>query len=246
MDFISLNGKVILISGASSGIGRSTALLCSKYGSKVIILGRNSNRLEDTYNNLFGDGHKMIVSDITLDVSEIVDQIPKIDGFVNAAGIIMLKPFKFLTDLDLDNIFSVNFRAPLKLTQSLLKKKKFNKDASVVFISSLAGNVIASKGNTAYSASKSALNAMVRTLALEVASSNLRVNAILPGMVKTEMIKSFLESLTSDQLEEDEKKYPLGYGEPEDVANAALFLLSKSSRWITGSSLIIDGGLSIQ
>lgn len=246
MDFLGLNDKVILITGASSGIGRATSVLCAKYGSKVIIVGRNESRLKETYAMLNGVGHSMIVQDITVDLSAMIDRVPNIDGLVNAAGIIKLMPFKFLSELELDNIFKINFRAPFKLTQLLLKSKKFKKEASIVFISSLAGNVIASKGHLAYSTSKSALNALVKTIALELAPSRLRVNAILPGMVKTEMIKSFLDSLTEEQLNNDEKKYPLGYGSPEDIANATVFLLSKSSGWITGSSLIIDGGFSIQ
>jgi NAD(P)-dependent dehydrogenase (short-subunit alcohol dehydrogenase family) len=165
---------------------------------------------------------------------------------VNAAGVIGIKPFQFILEQEIKNMFEVNFFSPVLLTQQIIKKKLLNKNSSIVFISSLAGNVIVSRGNASYSSSKSALTAIAKTMALELAQKKIRVNSILPGMVKTEMMESFLKSLTTEQLEEDEKKYPLGYGSTQDVANGVIYLLSDASKWLTGSSLIMDGGYSLQ
>ena len=241
-----LRQKVILVTGASSGIGRETAIQCSRMGAVLIITGRNPERLAQTLSQLEGTGHQMLLADLTTDLNNITDLVPIVDGVVHSAGILSLSPFNHLPEDELHNIMNVNFFSPVFLTQQLLKNKKINKNGSIVFISSLAGNVIASKGNSAYSASKSAISGIVKVLALEQASRRIRVNCILPGMVQTELMGSFLSSLTPEQLAEDEKKYPLGYGKPQDVANAAIYLLSDASRWMTGASLVLDGGFSIQ
>jgi NAD(P)-dependent dehydrogenase (short-subunit alcohol dehydrogenase family) len=242
----SLEGKTILITGASSGIGRTIAIECSKMGATVVITGRNEERLKETFSSLVGQNNFVIIGDITLHQTKIIESLPVLDGLVNAAGIIAIQPFQFISEEELKKIFEVNFFSPILLIKQIIKKKLLNKNSSIVFISSLAGNVIVSKGNAVYGASKSALMAIAKTMALELASKKIRVNSILPGMVKTEMMKRFLQSLTSEQLEEDEKKYPFGYGTPEDVAFAAVYLLSDASKWTTGSSLILDGGFSLQ
>jgi len=242
----SLEGKTILVTGASSGIGRAIAIDCSKMGAKIVITARNEVRLTETFSSLAGQNNLKIIADITMDKPKIIESLPALDGFVNAAGIIGIQPFHFISEGEIKKMFEVNFFSPVLLAQQIIKKKLLKKNSSIVFISSLAGNVIASKGNAAYSASKSALTAIAKTMALELAFKRIRVNSILPGMVKTEMMESFLQSLTSEQLEEDEKKYPLGYGSPEDVALAAIYLLSDASKWVTGSSLIMDGGYSLQ
>jgi NAD(P)-dependent dehydrogenase (short-subunit alcohol dehydrogenase family) len=241
-----LHQKIILVTGASSGIGRETAIQCSKMGAKVIATGRNAKRLNETLESLEGNGHQSIIADLTSEISFIVGLLPVLDGVVHSAGILSMSPFAHLPEEDFHNIMNINFFSPVFLTQQLIKNKKINKNSSIVFVSSLAGNVVASKGNSAYSASKSAVSGIVKVLALELGSRQIRVNCILPGMVKTELMKSFLDSLTPEQLTDDEKKYPLGYGTPHDVANAAIYLLSDASRWITGTSLILDGGFSIQ
>jgi NAD(P)-dependent dehydrogenase (short-subunit alcohol dehydrogenase family) len=241
----SLDGKTILVTGATSGIGKQTAIQCSEMGANVIITGRNIDRLSQTYTELHGNTHNSVVADITEDCSKIIDMLQNLDGIVHAAGIVNTLPFQYLTSDVLNNIFQTNFFAPVILTQQIIKRKLLNKNSSIVFISSLAG-IIASKGNGAYSASKSALNGIAKVMALELAPKNIRVNNILPGMVKTEMMNTFLETITSEQLAEDQKKYPLGYGTPEDIANAAIYLLSDASKWITGTSLIMDGGFTLQ
>lgn len=242
----SLRQKIILVTGASSGIGRETAIQCSKMGAVLIITGRNPERLAQTMSQLEGTGHQMLIADLATDLNKISDLVPIVNGVVHSAGILSLSPFTHLPEDELRNVMNANFFSPVLLTQQLLKNKKMNKNGSIVFISSLAGNVIASKGNSAYCASKSAISGIVKVLALEQASRRIRVNCILPGMVKTEMMGSFLSSLTPEQLGEDEKKYPLGYGKPQDVANAAIYLLSDASMWMTGASLVLDGGFSLQ
>jgi len=245
-DPFTLEGKTILITGASSGIGKAIAVECSKMGAIVVITGRNEERLKETFSLLSGLNNRMVLADITLDQNKIIESLPLLDGLVNAAGIIGIQPFQFISEQEIKNMFEINFFSPVLLTQQIIKKKLLNKNSSIVFISSLAGNVIVSKGNASYSASKSALTAIAKTMALELAPKKIRVNSIFPGMVKTEMMDSFLHSLTSEQLEEDEKKYPLGYGTAQDVANGAIYLLSDASKWLTGSSLIMDGGYSLQ
>jgi len=242
----SLEGKTILVTGASSGIGRTIAFECSKMGATIVITGRNEKRLKETFSSLLGQNNLMFIADITMHQTELIESLPTLDGLVNSAGIIGIQPFNFILEEEIKKMFEVNFFSPVLLTKQIFNKKLLKKNSSIVFISSLAGNVIVSKGNAAYSASKSALTSIAKTMALELASKKIRVNSILPGMVKTEMMESFLQSLTSEQLEADEKKYPLGYGSPEDVALAAIYLLSDASKWVTGSSLIMDGGYSLQ
>ena len=242
----SLQNKKILITGASSGIGRETAVQCSKMGAFIIATGRNTERLNQTMISLEGKDHQKVIADLTEDIIKIVDELPILDGIVHSAGIVSLTPFTYLQEDELQRIMQVNFYSPVLLTQEILKRKKLSRSASVVFVSSLAGNVIASKGNSAYCASKTALIGMVKVMALELASRRIRVNSIQPGMVRTAMMNTFLDSLTPEQLTEDERKYPLGYGSPEDVANAAVYFLSDASKWVTGTSIILDGGFSLQ
>lgn len=242
----SLNNKKILITGASSGIGRETAVQCSNMGAVIIAAGRNSDRLKQTLSMLEGSDHHTIIADITQDPDTITEQLPVLDGIVHSAGILSIAPFAHLSTEELQRIMQVNFFSPVLLTREILKKKKLSRNSSIVFISSLAGNVIASKGNSAYCASKTALTGLAKVLALELAARGTRVNCLLPGMVRTEMMNSFLESFSPEQILEDEKKYPLGYGSAQDVANAAVYFLSDASKWVTGASLIMDGGFSLQ
>jgi NAD(P)-dependent dehydrogenase (short-subunit alcohol dehydrogenase family) len=242
----SLEGKTILVTGASSGIGRSIAIDCSKMGASIIITGRNEERLKETFSLLADHNNSTINADIILQRGKIIESLPEIDGLVNAAGITGIQPLQFISEEAIRNMFEVNFFSPVLLTQQIIAKKILRKNGSIVFIASLAGNGMVIKGNTAYGASKSALKAAAKNLALELSAKRIRVNSILPGMVKTEMMQSLLLSLTPDQLEEDEKKYPLGYGEPGDVSKAAIYFLSDASKWVTGSTFIMDGGYSLK
>lgn len=242
----SLKGKCILITGASSGIGKATAIECSKMGANVFIIGRNENSLDETFGLLTGDNHRKFVVDLIVEseLNEFCDKLPQIDGLVNVAGMVKTLPFKFINRIDLDNILNINFIAPVILSQKLVKAKKINKQGSVVFISSIDGPEIAHIGNSMYAASKGAVSAIIRTMALELAQKRIRVNGVLPGMIETPLINS--ESITKDQLELDRNKYPLKrYGKPEEVAYAVIYLLSDTSTWITGTNLIIDGGFTL-
>lgn len=244
---LSLENKTILITGASSGIGKATALLCSQLGARLIITGKTISKLNDTYNLLSGKRHLKILTDYEDDVSvdDCINSIDVVDGIVHSAGILDSTPLKFTNRLKMSKIMKVNFEIPFYITVSLLKNKKIRKEGSLVFISSIAGINKVVPGLALYSASKGALSSSIRVMALELASQKIRVNAICPGMVRTEMIDSHL-TVTKEQFLDDEKRnYPLGYGNPEDVANAAAFLLSDAGRWITGTNLIIDGGASI-
>jgi NAD(P)-dependent dehydrogenase (short-subunit alcohol dehydrogenase family) len=247
MDF-SLNNKTILITGASSGIGKATATLLAASGAKCIICGRDSDRLNSLLNTLKGDAHQVIVADISIEegLKNIAESSPQIDGIVHSAGVIQLLPFRAISAKAFEKIMSVNLYAPFFLTQALLKKKKINNQAAITFISSISGNIIGSKGNLMYSASKSAVNGMMRVLALELADRKIRVNCISAGMVKTEMWLNDNMVVSEEQLAKDEEKYPLGYGKPEDVANIAAFLASDGAKWITGSTIVADGGFTIQ
>lgn len=245
----SLEGKKILITGASSGIGKAIAIECSKMGASVIITGRNLQRLEQTLSLMDKEGsdHQMIISDLSLEssVTELVSTINvNLDGIVHCAGFTIPKPFKFYDKEDLDSMMSVNFNAPFWLTQTLLKKKKISKGASIVFISSISGVWVSYMAGSLYSATKGAINGVAKGLALELASKNIRVNCVNPGMINTAILDSGV--ISDEQLKEDAQKYPLKrYGKPEEVAYGVIYLLSDASSWTTGSNLLIDGGYTL-
>lgn len=243
----SLEGKTILITGASSGIGRAAAIECSKMGAKLIITARNAERLQETLSQLEGEGHQMLLCDLSDSnaISEMVDQLPEINALVNNAGYTKLLPINFINRDDFQSILDVNTVAPIMLLQRLLKKKKLAKNSSVVFTSSMAGIGSSTVANGMYTASKGALSAFIRCAALELAPKGIRVNAVCPAMVNTNIMES--GSVTEEQLKEDLKHYPLGrYGEPNDVAYAMIYLLSDASSWVTGTNMVIDGGVTLK
>lgn len=242
----SLENKTILVTGASSGIGKAIAIECSKMGAKVVITGRNEQRLQETYKLLEGLQPAYIVADLSKkeDIETLVNQIDCLNGLVNCAGLTIPKPFKFLQEEDIQEVMTVNFNAPLLLTQLLIKKRKLRRASSIVFISSISGTKISYIGNSIYSASKGAINGICKGLALELASQQIRVNSVIPGMVETNIVSG--GEVTQEQLEADKQKYPLKrYGKPEEVAHAVVYLLSDASSWVTGSNLLIDGGYTL-
>lgn len=242
----SLENKTILVTGASSGIGKAIAIECSKMGAKVVITGRNEQRLQETYKQLEGLQPAYIVADLSKkeEIETLVNQIDCLNGLVNCAGLTIPKPFKFLQEEDIQEVMTVNFNAPLLLTQLLIKKRKLRKASSIVFISSISGTKISYIGNSIYSASKGAINGICKGLALELASQQIRVNSVIPGMVETNIVSG--GEVTQEQLEADKQKYPLKrYGKPEEVAHAVVYLLSDASSWATGSNLLIDGGYTL-
>ena len=238
----SLEGKTILITGASSGIGRATAIECSKLGARCILTARNEERLNEALSQLEGDGHSFIVADLTNpeDIERLATEVPELDGLVNNAGIAHTKLIAFLKQADLDCVFRTNTYGPIMLTKWLLKKKKIKGEGSIVFTSSIAA-LCANLGNSIYGMSKAAIKTFAEYCANEVAVRNIRSNSVLPGMVNTEMAKNVLFS--DEEMERDKQKYPLKrYGNPNEIAWAIIYLLSDASKWVTGIQLIIDGG----
>ena len=246
----SLEGKTILVTGGSSGIGKCTAIEASKLGATIVITARDEQRLRETFNSLEGVNsreHKQIIADLTNDaqMNFLIENIPQIDGVVLCAGKGLTLPIQFASRDKFDDVFKINFFAPVELLRLLFKKKKLNKGASAVLLASLGGTQIFSGGNGVYGASKAALNTVMKFAAKEFAVRKVRVNSICPGMVDTPLIHR--GTVSEEQLEEDKKKYPLGrYGKPEDIAYAAIYLLSDASSWVTGQSMILDGGISIR
>lgn len=238
----SLEGKTILVTGASSGIGRGIAVTCSKMGASLIINGRNKTKLNETLSMMGGVENSMIAGDLTDSqmLSTIVGSLPKLDGVVHCAGIGQRIPCKLLSEQLVDEVMDVNFKAPIMLQSELLKQNKLNKGGSIVFIASMA-IWSPSLGNSVYSASKGAVVSFANCLALELAPRKIRVNCISPAMVWTDLILK--DGLEEDQLKADESNYPLKrYGQPEDIANLAVYMLSDASTWMTGSNVKISGG----
>ena len=245
-----LNNKNIIITGASSGIGRQCAITFSQLGANVILIARNKERLGDTYSKLDKGNHLFIPQDITEynKLEEVINiavyKVGKISGFVHSAGIEMTLPLRSMQPTYYEKMFSVNVITGFELSRIISKKKYINKEgASFVYISSIMG-ILGQSGKTAYCSSKGALISGAKAMALELAKKNIRVNCILPGVVETEMSNKMFESLSDESKKEIINMHPLGLGKPEDIANACTFLLSNASRWVTGTNLIIDGGYS--
>lgn len=237
-----LEGKVIFVTGASSGIGRQIAINCSKMGATIILNGRNKERLQEVLKELENDNHQIAEGDITqeIDISNIIDNLPKLDGIVHCAGINHRKPAKFVEEEDVNLVLGTNFAAPILLQSELLRQKKVKAGASIIFMSSMAANS-PSMGHGLYSASKGALISYADCLALELAPRKIRVNCICPGMVWTKLILQ--DEVTEEELKKDEETYPLKrYGTPDDIANLAIYLLSDAASWVTSSHISITGG----
>ena len=238
---MSLEGKTILVTGASSGIGKAIAIECSKLGATLICTGRNEERLQETMAMLEGAGHTAVAAELTDADSRaaLVASLPRLDGVAHVAGIGCTKMCAFLKPELVDAVLAANLQAPVLLQAELLRARKINKMASIVFMASVAG-VRSTPGNALYAASKGGLMAYARGLTTELGPKGIRVNCILPGMVETPMIRHAFDEET---YAADMKNYPLGrYGKPEEVAHLAAFLLSDASAWITGGNYVIDGG----
>ena len=241
----SLEGKTILVTGASSGIGRSVAVECSKMGARLVITGRNKERLEETLGNLYGEGHISIVADMIQyeDVEHIVDSVPLLDGVSHNAGITKVVLVKHLQSTDLNNILNTNTISPILLTQLLVKKKKMKKGGSIVFTSSLSGVHCVHYGESMYAASKGAIFGFAKGAALDLSPNRIRVNCVCPGIIKTNI---FSGVLTEEELEAKQQYFPLKrFGEPTDVAYAIIYFLSDAACWVTGAELKIDGGYTL-
>ena len=238
----SLEGKTILVTGASSGIGQAIAIECSKMGAKVIVTGRNEERLNETLNQLEGSGHQIIAADMNVqeDIDALVEKCPVLDGLVNNAGTGISKPVSFLKLEDWQYVYQTNVYGVALLTKGLLRKKKMAKGSSIVFNSSIS-TYISAAGWSVYASSKAAINAYMRTCALELGTKGIRCNSVVPGMVETDIINSLFFTDEGNQSSMDQ--YPLGrYGKPADIAYGVIYLLSDASTWVTGTELVIDGG----
>ena len=245
----SLRGKTILVTGASSGIGKATAVECARMGANLIVTARNEERLNATLAALdveSGQKHKAVIADLLVaeQMEKLIVESGKIDGLVLCSGKGLTLPFQFSSRDKFDDIFETNFYAPVDLMRVLYKKKQINKEGSVVILASLGGTEVFSGGNCIYGASKAALNSVMKFCAKEFAPRKVRVNGICPGMVDTPLIHR--GTVSEEQLQEDMKRYPLKrYGRPEDIAYNAVYLLSDASAWMTGHAMVLDGGMSI-
>lgn len=242
----SLEGKTVLVTGASSGLGQATAIECSRLGARLIITARNLERLQETFTRLEGEGHQQIAAELTdaNSVKNLVDNCPEMDGVVLCVGISVVVPFLFATREKFDKLFNPNYFAPVELLRILGKQKKIKRGGSVVFVSSIGGITKFTSGNVVYGAAKAALTATMKYCAREFAPKKIRVNGVNPGMVETKLIHS--GAVSEEQHEKDKANYLLGrYGDPVDIAHGIIYLLSDASSWVTGHSLIIDGGTSV-
>lgn len=240
-----LTGKHILVTGASSGMGRVFCQMIAKEGARVSLLARNKERLKETMTKMEGEGNNYYVCDLTDEeqIKAIIAQMDAVDGAVFCAGINDYVPLKFVKQEKLERIFQTNYFSQVILTQMLAKKKLINKNASLVYISSLS-SVLGVAGTLLYASSKAALNSAVRVIAAELAPQGIRANAICPGIVRTEMLSG--TNIDEDTFTKQAVDYPLGLGTPEDVGNAVLYHLSDGSRWLTGNCMVIDGGYSLK
>lgn len=245
---ISLSNKKILITGASSGIGKATAILFSNLGAELVITGRSKDNLSDTYNKLNkSQNHKMILADLAsiTDIKQLISDILTLDGFVHCCGKVLPVPVKFIKEEHLDDVMSVNYFSAVNIVSELLKQKKMNNNGSIAFISSISTSY-AYFGGAPYISSKAALEGYSKTLALELVPKKIRVNVLQPALVKTAIFDSTLEAAVDDvEMKKLVSKYPLGIGEPEDVAQALAYFISDTSKWVTGSTLKMDGGLTL-
>lgn len=246
MNPFSLEGKTILVTGASSGIGRGIAIACAQMGGTVILNGRNEERLQETLSVLEGKNHQILVGDLSKqeDLQRMADTLPELQGWVNSAGIPKVCPIKHFDRKDVEEIFNVNITSTMLLLSMLVKKKKLKRGASVVLISAVTGAFVGSKGDTSYCATKGAVNGFMKGAALELAPQGIRINSINPGLVPTSIL-----NLANDIAGEEHhteimlERYPMKrLGTPEDIGNGAVYLLSDASSWVTGTNLVIDGG----
>lgn len=242
-----LEGKTILVTGASSGLGQATAIACSRMGATLIITGRNAERLASTFAELTPNpGHRQILADLSTEegINTLIAEMPRLDGVVLAAGVSLVLPVKYAAPDKMNWCFGTNFFAPAELSRLLFKKKLVNNGSSIVFIASISGVTKWGTSHSIYGASKAALYAWMKSCALEFSVRQIRVNSVSPGMIDTPMIHQ--GAVSEEQMKQNMEKYPLKrYGRTEEVANTCIFLLSNASSFITGTNIVVDGGLSI-
>jgi len=252
MKTFSLENKNVLITGASSGIGAACSILCSVSGANVILIGRNQERLDQTLKNLKPGNHTKLpvdllnVEGIEKTLEETLKKYGKIHGFIHSAGLDISRPLNSLRHIDYQTIFDTNVICGFEIAR-ILSKRQFSPidGASYIFIASVMG-LAGVSAKIAYSASKGALLAGCRSMALELAAKKIRVNCISPAIVRTELVNKLFNDLPEEAVEKIKSMHPLGFGTPDDIANGCVYLLSDEAKWITGSNLVIDGGYSCQ
>lgn len=243
MNAFDLKGKTVLVTGASSGLGRQTAITASEYGARLIITGRNARRLDETFWALHGEGHRQIQADLTIqpDIDRLVDGLPVLDGLVHSTGISELSPARFINEDTISRTFSISFNASVLLTAGILAKKKLAKGtSSIVFISSIS-TMYPFVGGAMYISAKAAIEAYARVLTLELASRGTRVNCVAPAFVRTPMLDETAENFSREVVDKIEKRQLLGLGDPIDVANTIVYYLSDASKWVSGTNLVLGG-----
>ena len=245
-----MSGKTILVTGASSGIGSESAILLSRLGAKVILVARDTKRLEDTTKKLCGNNHFVKPYDLTKTneisgwLKNLANKTGMIDGLVHSAGIRHTLPLKMTDNKVVQETMNINLNSAVALAKAFRQKAVHQKKGSMVFLSSVLG-LCGEPGVVAYSASKGAILAITKALAAELARDGIRVNCVVPAIVKTEMVNQAISKMTQEQFKQIEDKHLLGIGEPIDVANSIAFLLADCSKWITGAALIVDGGYTV-
>lgn len=245
-NIFSLENKTILVTGASSGIGKAIAQECSRMGADLIITGRNEERLKETFDLLEGERHNYIIADLnhTEGIEQLVSSLPKLNGLVLCAGIVEMWPVNYATKERFNKIFDTNFFSPIEILRLVVKKKIFEHSLSVVAIDSIAGNEDFVVGNGIYGAGKAALKSFLKFCALEMAPKNIRINTVSPGLILTPMHTN--GAVEEDLLEKAVEKIPLKrWGLPQDIAPAVVYLLSDASSYVTGTDIKIDGGCTI-
>lgn len=244
MNPFTLTGKTILVTGASSGLGKQTAITASQQGAKVIITARDAKRLHETYESLEGEGHMELLADLTLqeDIDKLVSCLPALNGVVLSTGISDLSPARFLTSESISKTFKISFDASVLLIAGLLAKKKLTKNnCSIVFISSISTRY-PFVGGAMYISAKAALEAYAKVLSIELAPKGIRVNCVAPAFVRSPMLNDTATNYSQDAVNMIEARQLLGLGDPVDVANAIVFFLMDASKWITATNLILGGG----
>lgn len=251
-DQFRLDGRNIVITGASSGIGRQCAIECSKRGARLILVARNEKNLQETLEKMNGEGHSLVTLDLSLldkiegKLTPVMESFGKIHGLVHSAGTQVTAPLAQMKLEKQEAMFNLNYHAAMELSK-LVTKKRYIPDTGISLVYIAA--VFAFRGGSAvagYSGSKGALLSSARSLAVELARKKVRVNCVSPGLIITDLVQDLIARLDEEQVSKKQEKHPLGFGKPQDIANACVYLLSDASRWVTGINLVVDGGVSVR